>query len=78
MRSFPIVLTVTGCSAPLTIRTIIISNIKMPASDIRKAGLCSTSNNSVNIERPKEQFQNNFLDLAVFRRNRRLPEWAEQ
>jgi hypothetical protein len=53
MRSFPIVMTVTGCSAPLTIK-------KMRASDMRKAGLCARPDNSVNIERPKAQFQNNF------------------
>ena len=64
MRSFPIVMTVTGNSAPLTIRTISISNIKMQASDIRKAGLCSTPDNSVNIERPKRQFQNNVASVA--------------
>ena len=33
MRSFPIVMTVTGNSAPLTIRTIRISYTKMSASD---------------------------------------------
>jgi hypothetical protein len=65
MRSFPIVMTVTGCYAPLTIRTIGIGNIKMRASDMRKAGLCATPDNSVNIERPKGQFQNNFRDVAV-------------
>jgi len=78
MRSFPIVMTVTGCSAPLTIRMIGISNIRMRASDTRKAELCATPDNSVNIERPKVQFQNNFRDVAVFRRKRRLAEWAEQ
>jgi hypothetical protein len=64
MRSFPIVMTVTGYSAPLTIRTISISNIKMLASDLRKAGLCSIPDNSVNIERPKRRFQNNFASVA--------------
>ena len=78
MWGFPIVMTVTGNSAPLTIRTISISNIKMPDSDIRKAELRVTPDKSVNIERPKGQFQNNFRDVAVFRRKRRLPEWAEQ
>jgi hypothetical protein len=48
MRSFPIVMTVTGNSAPLTIRTIGISNIKTRASDMRKAGLCAIPDNSVN------------------------------
>ena len=56
MRSFPIVMTVTGYSAPLTIRTISISNIKMPASDTGKAKLCATPDKSVNIERPKGKF----------------------
>ena len=78
MRSFPIVMTVTGCSAPLTIRTISISNIKMQASDTRKAELCATPDKSVNIERPKGQIQNNFRDVAGFRGKRRLPEWTEQ
>jgi hypothetical protein len=50
----------------------------MPASDSREAGLCVTPDNSVNIERLKGQFQNNFCNVAVFRRERRLPEWAEQ
>jgi hypothetical protein len=49
----------------------------MRASDTGKAGLCATLENSVNIERPKGQIQNNFRDVAVFRRKRRLPEWAE-
>ena len=78
MRSFSIVMTATDYSAPLTIRTIGISNIKMRASGMRKAGLCATADNSVNIERPKGQFQNNFRDVAVFRRKRGLPEWVEQ
>jgi len=56
MRSFPIVMTVTGYCAPLTIRTIGISNTKMQASDTRKAKLCATPDNSVNIERPKGKF----------------------
>ena len=43
-------MTVIGYSAPLTIRTNGISNIKMRASDIRKAELCATLDKSVNIE----------------------------
>jgi len=46
----------------------------MPDSDTRNAELCATPDKSVNIERPKGQIQNNFRDLAVFRRKRRLPE----
>jgi hypothetical protein len=53
MRSFLIVMTVTGCYAPLPIRTIRISNTKIPASDTHKAKFCVTPDNSVNIERPK-------------------------
>jgi hypothetical protein len=56
MWSFPIVMTVTGCCATLIIRTIRISNRKMPASDTREVGLCATPDNSVNIESPKWQF----------------------
>jgi len=50
----------------------------MPASDTREAELCATPDNSVNIERPKGRFQNNFRDVAVFTCKRRLPEWTEQ
>ena len=78
MRSFPIVMTVTGYCAPLTIRAISISNKRCQTSDTREAGLCATPDNNVNIERPKGKFQNNFRDVAIFRRKRRLPEWAEQ
>ena len=58
-------MTVTAYSAPVTIKTICISNIKMRASDMRKAGLCATPDKSVNIECQKGQFQNNFRDVAV-------------
>jgi hypothetical protein len=50
----------------------------MQASDTHKAKFCVTLDNSVNIERPQGQLQNNFRDVAVFGRKRRLPEWAEQ
>jgi hypothetical protein len=42
----------------------LISNIKMQASDTHKAKFCATPDNSVNIERPKEQFQSNFGDFG--------------
>jgi hypothetical protein len=67
MRSFPIVMTVTGCCAPLTVGTIRVSDIKILALDTREAGLCATPDNSVNIERLKGQFKNNFCEVAVFR-----------
>jgi len=50
----------------------------MQASDTHEAKFCATPDNSVNIERRQGQFQNNFRDVAVFGRKRRLPEWAEQ
>jgi hypothetical protein len=78
MRSFLIVMTVTGRCAPLTIRTISISNIKMSDSGTREARLCATADNIVNIERQKGQFQNNFRDVAGFRRKRRLRMWVEK
>jgi len=70
-------MTVIGYCATLTIGTIRISNIKMPAS-AREAGLCVTPDNSVNIEHPKGRFQNNSYDVAVFRPKRRPPESTEQ
>jgi len=50
----------------------------MLASDTREAELCDTPDKSVNIERPNGQIQNNFHDVAGFRRKRRGPEWTEQ
>jgi len=49
----------------------------MRALDSRKAGLCATPDNSVNIERQKGKFHNNSRDVAVFTRERVLPERAE-
>jgi hypothetical protein len=58
---------------PLTIGTIRIRN-KDTSFGYAQAGLRVTTYNGVNNKRPKGTKPNNFRDVAVFRRERLLPE----
>ena len=75
IRSFPIVMTVTGYSAPLTIRTIRISN-KRCQLRIRARPDCAPRRTTVSISNARRgNSKNNFRNVAVFRRNWCLPKW---